>query len=109
LQRIPELFCGFTRVPAKAPVLYPVACSPQAWASGAVFLMLQASLGLSVRASEQAITFTRPLLPEWLENLQIRDLRVGEATVDLLLTRYKGGVALKVERREGEIEIRLIQ
>src|SRR5580704_4757445 len=34
MRRLPELFCGFRRRRAAAPTLYPVACSPQAWASG---------------------------------------------------------------------------
>ena len=50
LQRLPELFCGFVRRPGKGPALCPVACSPQAWAAGAVFMLLQASLGLRVHA-----------------------------------------------------------
>ncbi|MGH9640592.1 MAG: amylo-alpha-1,6-glucosidase, partial [Bryobacteraceae bacterium] len=50
LHRLPELICGFPRRPGKGPTLYPVACSPQAWAAGAVFLALQSCLGLSVSA-----------------------------------------------------------
>src|ERR1700693_791286 len=46
--RLPELFCGFSRSPGRGPTLYPVACAPQAWAAGAVFLLLQSCLGLSV-------------------------------------------------------------
>ena len=45
LHRLPELFCGFPRRPGEGPTLYPVACAPQAWAAGAVFMLLQAALG----------------------------------------------------------------
>ena len=45
-RRLPELFCGFRRRMGRGPTLYPAACSPQAWASGAPFLLLQAMLGL---------------------------------------------------------------
>ena len=45
LHRLPELICGFGRRPGKGPTLYPVACSPQAWAAGSVFMVLQACLG----------------------------------------------------------------
>ena len=48
--RLPELFCGFPRHMEHEPVPYPVACRPQAWAAGSVFLLIQASLGLSVGA-----------------------------------------------------------
>ena len=33
--RMPELFCGFTKEPGEPPIAYPVACMPQAWAAGA--------------------------------------------------------------------------
>jgi hypothetical protein len=42
----PELFCGFERTPTNRPVRYPVACSPQAWATGAVFQLLQIMVNL---------------------------------------------------------------
>src|SRR5213075_1138820 len=53
LHRLPELFCGFPRRAGESPTLYPVACAPQAWAAGAVFLLLEACLGLSVSAPNQ--------------------------------------------------------
>ncbi len=37
LHRLPELICGFLRKPGEGPILYPVACAPQAWAAGGVF------------------------------------------------------------------------
>ena len=46
MSRLPELFCGFTRRPHRAPTPYPVACAPQAWSAGAVFGLLGACLGL---------------------------------------------------------------
>ncbi len=41
LRRLPELFCGFLRRQHNAPTQYPVACSPQAWASATMFALLQ--------------------------------------------------------------------
>ena len=52
LHRMPELFCGFAQDPGEGPVLYPVACAPQAWAAASVFLLLQACLGLEVNGRE---------------------------------------------------------
>ena len=46
LRRLPELYCGFQRGRERGPTLYPVACSPQAWAAGTPLLLLQSSLGL---------------------------------------------------------------
>ncbi len=83
LQRMPELFCGFARRPGEGPTPYPVACAPQAWAAGAVFLLLQACLGLGIDALEPRIWFHRPRLPDFLGRITITNLRVAGASVDL--------------------------
>ena len=88
LQRLPELFCGFRRRPGKGPILYPVACIPQSWAAGAVFMLLQACLGLSIDATQRELSFRYPLLPPSIEEIEIKNLTVGDATVDLLLERH---------------------
>jgi glycogen debranching enzyme len=105
LNRMPELFCGFRMRAHEGPTLYPVACAPQAWSAGAVFLLLQACLGLDVDATQQRITFDHPLLPDNLHKLAIRDLRVGDARVDLMLEHNAHDVALYVEKRTGTVEI----
>jgi glycogen debranching enzyme len=110
LHRLPELFCGFPRRPGESPTLYPVACAPQSWASGAVFLLLEACLGLSVLASKQRLIFLRPLLPRFLRQVTIRELKVGKARVDLLLTRHdEGDVGVNVLRREGELDVVILK
>ncbi len=105
LDRLPELFCGFNRRPGKAPTSYPVACSPQAWAAGAVFLLLQASIGLSVDAIENRIVLAYPVLPPFLQQVNIRNLAVRNASVDLTLFRSGDTVAVTAEHRAGEIEV----
>ena len=105
LHRLPELFCGFVRRPGGAPTLYPVACAPQAWAAGSVFLLLQACLGLSIHSAEERIRFTGPTLPEFLREVRIENLRVGKATVDLLLQRHPQDVSIRVLRMDGQIMI----
>ena len=87
-QRMPELFCGFERRPGEAPVPYPLACAPQAWAAGAVLLLLKAALGVQIDAIERRVTFRNPRLPRWLDHLSILDLDVGGDTVDLAVVRY---------------------
>ncbi|HJT76474.1 MAG TPA: amylo-alpha-1,6-glucosidase [Gemmataceae bacterium] len=109
LHRMPELFCGFVRRPREGPTLYPVACAPQAWAAAAVFMLLQSALGLSINAPEARICFHYPLLPPFLKEVQVRNLRVGEAVVDLLLLRYGQDVGINVPRREGRVEIVMIR
>ncbi len=105
LHRLPELFCGFARRAGEGPTLYPVACAPQAWAAGAAFLLLQACLGVNVLGLERRLVFSRPVLPEFLEQVTIRNLRIGEACVDLSLTRDKEDVRVDVLRKQGDLKI----
>jgi glycogen debranching enzyme len=105
VNRLPELFCGFKRRPGEGPTLYPVACSPQAWASGSVLLLLQASLGLKIDAPQRRVVFAHPHLPGYLERVTLANLTVGDASLDLLLERTDDDVGVTVRRRVGEIEI----
>ena len=105
LHRLPELICGFGRRPGKGPTLYPVACSPQAWAAGSVFMLLQSCLGLEIRASEQRIYLHHSALPEKLQYVRIRNLKVGNASVDLSCERYAETVSVNILRRSGSVEI----
>ena len=105
LYRLPELICGFHRRKDASPTLYPVACAPQAWAAGAVSLLLQACLGVHVEAPSRRIAFRRSVLPEQLDTVRVLDLRVGDARVDLLLTRHPHDVGITVLRRDGDVEI----
>src|ERR1700726_3300296 len=74
MRRLPELFCGFQRRRGRGPTLYPVACSPQAWASGAPFLMLQACLGLEFDPDHHEIRLRRPWLPDFLDEIALVNL-----------------------------------
>jgi glycogen debranching enzyme len=105
LHRMPELLCGFARRPAEGPTRYPVACAPQSWSAGAVYLLLQACLGLTIDAGSCTVRFTRPELPDFLDLVRITRLRVGDATIDLELRRYPGNVGINVTRREGQVEV----
>ena len=103
--RLPELICGFERRKGKGPTLYPVACSPQAWAAGSVFMVLQACLGLEIQVKEGRVYLHHSALPESLEEVCIRNLRVGAASVDLTFERYGETVGVNIERRRGAVEI----
>jgi glycogen debranching enzyme len=105
LRRLPELFCGFPRRPRKAPTLYPVACSPQAWAAGSVFLLLQSCLGLHISAGNSRVTFHYPTLPETIERVCLNNLTVGDGSVDLVLTRDHDAVSVGITRRTGKIDV----
>lgn len=105
LHRLPELICGFPRHPGKGPTLYPVACSPQAWAAGAVFLILQSCLGLSIDARESRIYLRHMALPESMPEVRLRNLTVGNGSVDLAFERRGETVGADILRRNGEVEI----
>lgn len=105
LHRLPELICGFPRHPGNGPTLYPVACSPQAWAAGTVFLILQSCLGLSIDAKQLRICAHHMALPESIDAVRVRNLKVGNASVDLAFERRAKTVALDILRRDGEVEI----
>ena len=104
LHRLPELICGFTRR-GREPTLYPVACAPQAWAAGAAFLMLAASLGMQIDAPARRVSFSRGRLPESIEWIRLTDLAVGDALVDLQIERHPHDLGVTVIRREGDVEI----
>jgi glycogen debranching enzyme len=103
--RLPELFCGFPRRPSEGPTLYPVACSPQAWAAAAVFGMLQACLGLDFHPGTPEVALRSPRLPDFIQWMKVSGLSVREHSVDLLLQRYRNNVGIEVMRKEGDIEV----
>ncbi len=106
MRRLPELFCGFRRRPGRGPTFYPVACSPQAWAAAAPLTLLQASLGLNFDLPNRAIVMHHPRLPDFVDEVWLRHLRLdSEASIDLLLRRRGGDVAVNVLRREGDVVV----
>ena len=109
LRRLPELFCGFPWRRLNAPTLYPVACIPQAWASAAVFALVQASLGIGFDRGAGEIRFDRPVLPEFLDELHLRGLQTKHGTADVLLRRYRGDVALNITQRQGNVPITVLR
>ena len=84
--RLPELFCGFTRQAGEPPVAYPVACLPQAWAAGSVFMMLQACLGVTV--TSERVSVADPRLPIGIDRLCIEGLRIGPDYVTLTVKQH---------------------
>lgn len=103
--RLPELFCGFPRHADEGPVAYPSACTPQAWASGAVFLLMQASLGIDIDAKAGVVTAAKPVLPDWLDHVAVRDLCVGDSRVTLTFRRGGDGVAAELSDPSGKVRL----
>lgn len=102
--RLPELFCGFTRRPNHSPVLYPLACPIQAWATGSIFAFLQAMLGIFPKEGELKII--NPNLPVWLDRICLKNLRVGKGIVDLEFFKEKNKTVCRILKEENvKVEI----
>ena len=105
LRRQPELFCGFSRHPGSGPTFYPVACSPQAWAAAAPLSLIQSCLGLAFDPARSEVSFDRPLLPDFLNEITLRGLKIGDKSVDVALTRGGTGVVVETLARKGDIRV----
>jgi glycogen debranching enzyme len=105
LRRLPELYCGFQRGRQRGPTLYPVACSPQAWAAATPLMLLQASLGLEFDSDRNHIRLRQPRLPRFLDEVTLRNLRLGQSVIDLRLRRHDTDVSLQVLRNDGQIRV----
>ncbi len=106
--RLPELWCGFSRDRRyhATPAQYPVSCSPQAWAAGSAFMLLQAMLGLEVNATAKVVRL-RPQLPRWLGRVSVRRLRVGQHAIDFDILREGHRVLVDVLEDDGlRVEVR---
>jgi glycogen debranching enzyme len=108
LRRLPELFCGFRRGRGQGPTLYPVACAPQAWASATPFALLQAALGLEFEPAENEIRLRNARLPPFLDDVVLRNLRLGQSSVDLCIRRHGEDISLQVIRSSGHIQVSAI-
>jgi glycogen debranching enzyme len=106
LRRLPELFCGFPRFRGRGPTLYPVACAPQSWSSGAFFALLQASLGIEQDPFANLIRFRNPKLPVFLDSVVLRGLKAGTGSVDLSVRRQGNDkISLQILAARGDIEV----
>jgi glycogen debranching enzyme len=103
--RMPELFCGFRRVEGYGPTQYPVACSPQAWAAGVVFMLIGSMLGLSPDGAENQLTLNRPHLPVWLSWIELRGLRLRDSRMTLRASEGQDGAAVEMLSRSGDAEL----
>jgi glycogen debranching enzyme len=105
--RLPEVFDGFARDRYNRPVHYPVACRPQAWAAGALPLLVQAALGLAPDATRHVLHIRRPALPPWLHELTLKCLRVGTARVDLHYQQVNDMTLAGVIHTQGDVTIQI--
>jgi hypothetical protein len=88
-------------------VRYPVACSPQAWAAGALPFLLQTALGLTPDATRGELVIRQPALPDWLGEATVIGLQVGEASVDLRFRRSGTATHVTASRQRGKLRVRV--
>jgi glycogen debranching enzyme len=104
-QRPPELFCGYERNGDNAPVQYPVACTPQAWATGSIFQLLQMIVNLVPDAPNNCLRIIDPTLPESISSLSLHNLKVGPTILDLEFERSGSTTACRVAKKRGNLRV----
>lgn len=108
--RLPELFCGFEKQENEPPVPYEVACKPQAWAAGSLFLMMKSLLGLSMDPDQTHVVFRSPALTSKVNVLDIRGLRGRDWEMDVRLRRSsKAGTTVEVTRKSGKVRVLTVE
>src|SRR5690606_32716670 len=100
-RRIPELYCGFRRRRGRGPVLYPAACSPQAWAASAPFSIIQSLLGLEFHTEARELRLNNPILPPSLGSIRLSNVRLGDSVADFIVRESLASPTLEVVRTEG--------
>jgi glycogen debranching enzyme len=108
MRRLPELFCGFQRSRGRGPTHYPVACSPQAWASATPFTLIEASLGLQFDPAANEIRLRNPRLPPFLDELMLRNLQLKQSSVDLKVRRHANEVSVEILERRGPVQVSVV-
>ena len=103
--RLPELFCGFRKRGLEPPIPYEVACKPQAWAAGSIFLLLKSMLGISMDVDQSYLVFNTPLLTPKVNSLEIRNLQGRDWELDLNIRRARQGTYVDVKRKKGDLRV----
>lgn len=103
--RPPELFCGYERNGDRSPVQYPVACTPQAWATGSIFQLIHMIVNLVPDAPNNCLRIIDPALPESISKLSLHNLQVGTTVLDLEFERSGGTTACRVARKRGNLRV----
>jgi glycogen debranching enzyme len=103
--RPPELFCGYEHDGFTTPVQYPVACSPQAWASGTIFQLISVMVNLVPNAIENNLRIIDPCLLNSINRLSIQNLRIGQTSLDMEFERVGDTTACRVNKKRGNLRV----
>lgn len=104
-QRPPELFCGYEHDGFTTPVQYPVACSPQAWASGSIFQLISIMVNFVPNAIGNQLHIIDPCLLNSINRLSIQNLRIGQTLLDLEFERSGDTTACRVNKKRGNLRV----
>jgi hypothetical protein len=104
--RLPEVIGGIQRdAEHPHPGVYPQSCEPQGWSASAIVMLVQSLLG-SIAFAPAGLLVVDPHLPEWLPDLRLEGVRVGDARLDIEFRRNSsGGTTWKVLRRDGWVRV----
>jgi len=100
--------CGRRHGRGRGPTHYPVACSPQAWASATPFTLIEASLGLQFDPAANEIRLRNPRLPSFLDEVVLRNLQLKQSSVDLKVRRHANEVSVEILERRGQIQVSIV-
>jgi glycogen debranching enzyme len=103
-RRLPEVYCGVTKETAGVLARQPDASRPQAWSSGAIFLLLQTWLGVAPRPFQRHVDIT-PVLPRDLTEIIIKDMKIYDSSLSLRIVRENGSLLLDVSDNPGDLDI----
>lgn len=103
--RIPECVGGYAREDRAHPGAYPQANAPQAWNRSTFAILIQTLLGMRPAAALEVLALD-PVLPAWLPEITLRQLRVGGATVSIRFWRDGEGKShYEVLEQEGTLKV----
>jgi glycogen debranching enzyme len=106
-QRLPELFCGFKRREGEPPTDYPVACSPQTWSVASCFMIIQSLLGIEIDAFENVIRFHKPMLPDFIDSLEIRNLKFKSSHINLRFIKTADNVSIAILNKDASVRMEI--
>ena len=103
-RRLPELFAGLSREEASRPIEYATSNSPQAWAAGAVLLVTQVALGLTISVPDKRIEVA-PILPEQIRYMRLTGLDVEGHPVTIEVRKEGEEVVAEVQGAPPEYRV----
>lgn len=106
--RLPELFCGFSQKETKRPIEYPVACSPQAWACGSIYLTIKSLLGINTDVINDRI-YLKPIFPDMINKIEVKNLKIDDNRVDFTLIKEESHMKISEVKIKGNTKLILLK